>query len=109
MVAGEVRQVVEVGEQLDALLLVGVGPRDQGARPGGRAGVDRRLGRARPPSVTPDAEIDYTEGVRLVRARTAGPRERAELCAQSVDLYADFANDAAWTDREIPVVVLGPR
>ncbi len=49
------------------------------------------------------------EGVRLVHARTAGPRERAELWPRLVDLYADFASYASWTDREIPVVVLEPR
>ena len=49
------------------------------------------------------------EGVRPVRARTAGPRERAELWPRLVELYADFAKYARWTDREIPVVVLEPR
>lgn len=58
----------------------------------------------------PDVTVELRgEGVRLVRARTAGPRERAELWPRLVELYADFANYAAWTDREIPVVVLEPR
>lgn len=58
----------------------------------------------------PDVTVELRgEGVRLVRARTAGPRERAELWPRLVELYADFASYAAWTDREIPVVVLEPR
>ena len=36
-------------------------------------------------------------------------RQRAELWPLLVDLYADFAKYAAWTDREIPVVVLTRR
>jgi F420H(2)-dependent quinone reductase len=49
------------------------------------------------------------EGVRRVRARTAGPEEKAALWPRLVDLYADFESYAAWTDRDIPVVVLEPR
>ena len=49
------------------------------------------------------------EGVRRVRARTAGPQERAELWPRLVALYADFEKYARWTDREIPVVVLEQR
>lgn len=44
-----------------------------------------------------------------VRARVAPPAEREELWARLVDLYADFAKYQAWTDREIPVVILSPR
>jgi deazaflavin-dependent oxidoreductase (nitroreductase family) len=46
---------------------------------------------------------------RPVRARVATAAERARLWPRLVDLYADFAKYAAWTDREIPVVVLEPR
>ena len=49
------------------------------------------------------------ERSRAVRARVAGPDERAALWPRLVDLYADFDNYQAWTDREIPVVVLEPR
>lgn len=49
------------------------------------------------------------EGVRRVRARTAGPEEKAVLWPRLVELYADFESYAAWTDRDIPVVVLEPR
>jgi deazaflavin-dependent oxidoreductase (nitroreductase family) len=58
----------------------------------------------------PDVTVEVRrEGVRPVRARTAGPEERAALWPRLVELYADFANYASWTDREIPVVVLEPR
>lgn len=46
---------------------------------------------------------------RLVTARVAVGEERAALWPRLVDLYADFAKYATWTDREIPVVVLSPR
>ncbi|WP_203336565.1 nitroreductase family deazaflavin-dependent oxidoreductase [Nocardioides limicola] len=44
-----------------------------------------------------------------VTARVADPDERAELWPRLVELYADFAKYAKWTDREIPVVILSPR
>lgn len=46
---------------------------------------------------------------REVRARVAGPEERAALWPRLVELYADFESYQAWTEREIPVVVLDPR
>lgn len=46
---------------------------------------------------------------RSVRARVVTGEERAELWPRLVDLYADFAKYASWTDREIPVVRLEPR
>ena len=46
---------------------------------------------------------------RPVRARVALGAEREELWPQLVELYADFAKYASWTEREIPVVVLEPR
>lgn len=49
------------------------------------------------------------ERSRPVHARVADAAERAALWPRLVDLYADFANYEAWTDREIPVVVLEPR
>lgn len=49
------------------------------------------------------------EGVRPVTARVAEGAERQALWPRLVDLYADFAKYDAWSDREIPVVVLEPR
>ena len=46
---------------------------------------------------------------RPVRARVAAPAEKAELWPRLVELYDDFAKYQAWTDREIPVVILEPR
>jgi deazaflavin-dependent oxidoreductase (nitroreductase family) len=43
-----------------------------------------------------------------VRARVATVEERAALWPRLVEVYADFAKYQAWTDREIPVVVLSP-
>lgn len=59
---------------------------------------------------TPEVTVRLRgEGVRPVRARVADPDERASLWPRLVDLYADFAKYDAWTEREIPVVVLEPR
>jgi len=44
-----------------------------------------------------------------VEARIASKEERATLWPRLVDLYADFAKYQAWTDREIPVIILTPR
>ncbi|MET8852183.1 nitroreductase family deazaflavin-dependent oxidoreductase [Amycolatopsis sp. NPDC004625] len=44
-----------------------------------------------------------------VRARVAAGAERDALWPRLVELYADFAKYQAWTEREIPVVVLSPR
>ena len=46
---------------------------------------------------------------RPVRAREAVGEERAALWPRLVELYADFEKYAAWTEREIPVLVLEPR
>lgn len=59
---------------------------------------------------TPDTTVRVArEGVRRVRAREAVGEEREQLWPRLVDLYADFADYAAWTDRTIPVIVLEPR
>ncbi|NYJ02632.1 deazaflavin-dependent oxidoreductase (nitroreductase family) [Nocardioides thalensis] len=55
----------------------------------------------------PDATVELKgEGVRRVRARVAGPEERAALWPRLVELYADFDKYQSWTEREIKVVVL---
>ncbi|OBK13382.1 nitroreductase family deazaflavin-dependent oxidoreductase [Mycobacterium asiaticum] len=58
----------------------------------------------------PDTRI-HVKGQRglQVCARVATPEERAALWPRLVDLYADFAKYQAWTDREIPVIILTPR
>lgn len=49
------------------------------------------------------------DGNLAVTARVATAEERERLWPRLVDLYADFAKYAAWTDRVIPVVILTPR
>ncbi|MGY2875179.1 F420H(2)-dependent quinone reductase [Marmoricola sp. URHA0025 HA25] len=59
---------------------------------------------------SPDTRVHLRkERGRPVTARVASGEERAALWPRLVDLYADFAKYAEWTDREIPVVVLEPR
>lgn len=57
----------------------------------------------------PEAQVQVGAELRRVRARVAEPEERAALWPRLVELYADFDTYQAWTDREIPVVVLEPR
>jgi deazaflavin-dependent oxidoreductase (nitroreductase family) len=57
----------------------------------------------------PETQVQIRGEKRPVRARTATADERAALWPRLVDLYADFASYQAWTDREIPVVILEPR
>lgn len=57
----------------------------------------------------PDVEVLTREGSRTMRARTAGPAERARLWPRLVELYPDYDNYQSWCPREIPVVVLEPR
>ena len=57
----------------------------------------------------PDTVVHLPGEMRPVRARVAGPEERAALWPRLVELYADFAKYEKWTEREIPVVVLEPR
>ena len=42
------------------------------------------------------------------RARIADDAERADLWPRLVELYADVDTSAAWTDRQIPVVICEP-
>ncbi|WP_238993277.1 nitroreductase family deazaflavin-dependent oxidoreductase [Nocardioides caldifontis] len=57
----------------------------------------------------PDTQVQVGPELRRVRARVVTPAERERLWPMLVDLYADFASYQAWTEREIPVVVLEPR
>ncbi|GAA3211285.1 nitroreductase family deazaflavin-dependent oxidoreductase [Actinocorallia longicatena] len=45
--------------------------------------------------------------VAVVAREATGP-ERDALWPRLVELYADFAKYASWTDRDIPVVILAP-
>lgn len=57
----------------------------------------------------PDTTVQIGKEVLPVRARVAQQQERAALWPKLVELYADFDTYQAWTDREIPVVILEPR
>jgi len=56
----------------------------------------------------PEVTVQVRRRVQAMHARTASAAERAELWPKLVDLYADFDNYAAWTEREIPVVLCEP-
>ncbi|KAK1178778.1 nitroreductase family deazaflavin-dependent oxidoreductase [Streptomyces sp. NBS 14/10] len=57
----------------------------------------------------PDTHIQIRADRRPVRARTVDSQERARLWPLLLDVYADFAQYQAWTEREIPIVILQPR
>lgn len=57
----------------------------------------------------PDVMVQVGRERHRVRARTAVGAERVALWSRLVQVYADFDTYQAWTDREIPVVVLEPR
>ena len=58
----------------------------------------------------PDTRVHLRgERDRTVRARVATSDEKSELWPRLVEMYADYDTYQAWTDREIPVVILEPR
>ncbi|MGC4961531.1 nitroreductase family deazaflavin-dependent oxidoreductase [Gordonia sp. DT101] len=57
----------------------------------------------------PEVTIQVGKEIHELTARTATDAERDDLWPQLVSLYADFDTYAAWTDREIPVVICEPR
>ncbi|TQC45657.1 nitroreductase family deazaflavin-dependent oxidoreductase [Rhodococcus sp. WS4] len=57
----------------------------------------------------PEVTVQVKSRVRPMTAHVADPEERARLWPRLVDMYADFDNYQAWTDRTIPVVVCSPR
>jgi deazaflavin-dependent oxidoreductase (nitroreductase family) len=57
----------------------------------------------------PETEIELGRERRAVRARVAGPEERARLWPRLVERYPGFDAYQHRTRREIPVVILAPR
>lgn len=57
----------------------------------------------------PDTHVQIGATRHPVRARRSGPDERERLWPLLVEAYADFDTYQAWTERDIPVVVLEPR
>ncbi|MET8426316.1 nitroreductase family deazaflavin-dependent oxidoreductase [Nocardia sp. NPDC004860] len=56
----------------------------------------------------PDTHIQIRADRFPVHAVTADPQQRARLWPRLVEAYADFDTYQAWTEREIPVVILRP-
>ncbi|CAG7592086.1 MULTISPECIES: nitroreductase family deazaflavin-dependent oxidoreductase [Rhodococcus] len=56
-----------------------------------------------------EVTVQVKSRVRPMTAHVADPEERARLWPRLVDMYPDFDNYQAWTDRTIPVVVCDPR
>lgn len=56
----------------------------------------------------PEVEITIGGKTRAMKARTASSEERADLWAQIISEFENYADYQASTDREIPVVICGP-
>jgi F420H(2)-dependent quinone reductase len=57
----------------------------------------------------PETTVQIGRERRAVRARVAGPDERARLWPEAVATYGGYSGYQERTDREIPLVVLEPR
>jgi deazaflavin-dependent oxidoreductase (nitroreductase family) len=57
----------------------------------------------------PNVSVQVKDDKFEARARTAGPKERAAIWKQMVEIYAPYDKYQANTDREIPVVILERR
>jgi deazaflavin-dependent oxidoreductase (nitroreductase family) len=53
----------------------------------------------------PQVQVRIGRRTRQMSARVANADERAALWPRLVEMYADFASYASWTEREIPVVI----
>lgn len=60
-------------------------------------------------AANPDAEIEIGSQRIKVRARTANADEKARLWPKLVQMYPDYADYQARTERNIPVILLSPR
>lgn len=59
-------------------------------------------------TANPEVTIRVGRTERRMRARTAAGPERDKLWSEFVELNSDMSDYAAWTDREIPVVICEP-
>ncbi|MDV7356741.1 nitroreductase family deazaflavin-dependent oxidoreductase [Rhodococcus oxybenzonivorans] len=57
----------------------------------------------------PAVTVQVKSRVLPMTARVATAEERAQLWPRLVDMYPDFDNYQAWTERTIPVVICTPR
>jgi len=57
----------------------------------------------------PDVEVEIATSRRRLRARRASDEEKAKLWPRLVAMYRDYDDYQARTDRNIPVLILGPR
>ena len=58
---------------------------------------------------SPDVEVELGSERKRMRAHTASAAEKAVLWPRLVEMYRDYDDYQARTEREIPVVVLAPR
>jgi F420H(2)-dependent quinone reductase len=56
----------------------------------------------------PETTVEVGAEKRRVRVRVASAEERAKLWPRVVELYSDYADYQARTEREIPLIVLSP-
>ena len=56
----------------------------------------------------PDCEVQIGSETRKMRARTASAEEKDALWPRLVEMYSDFSDYQARTERDIPVVIFEP-
>ena len=59
--------------------------------------------------VNPDVEVQIGSEVRPMRAATATAAEKQAYWPRLLEMYRDYADYQARTERDIPVVILSPR
>ena len=57
----------------------------------------------------PAVEVQVGKDVKAMTARTATAEEREKLWPRLVKIYPDYDAYQSWSDRQIPVVILGAR
>jgi deazaflavin-dependent oxidoreductase (nitroreductase family) len=74
-----------------------------------KGGMSKHPGWYRNLEANPDVEVEIDRDCRKMLARRASDQEKTELWPRLVEMYQDFADYQARTDRNIPVVILTPR
>ncbi len=60
-------------------------------------------------AANPEAEVQIRSDVRKMRARRASDEEKAKLWPKLLEVYPDYDDYQARTERNIPVMILSPR
>jgi deazaflavin-dependent oxidoreductase (nitroreductase family) len=99
----------KTGERRSAMLATPVHDETRVVLVASKGGDDRHPQWYRNLSANPDVEITMDGVTRPMRARTAGPAEKAALWPDIVAAYKGYESYQQRAGRDIPVVILEPR